>query len=62
MLAYPSVWLVDQDAKPLLHMPAGTGTFQTVPEQLEILPLEQWVEPALQVHAQDRGHAGIGGG
>ncbi len=41
MLVYPSVWLFDQDAKPLMQMPAGTGTFQTVPEQLEILRLEQ---------------------
>jgi hypothetical protein len=24
-----------------MQMPAGTGTFQTVPEQLEILRLEQ---------------------
>ena len=35
------VWLLDQDAKPMMQMPAGTGTFQTVPEQLEILRLEQ---------------------
>jgi thioredoxin-related protein len=41
MLVYPSVWLFDKDAKPLMQMPAGTGTFQTVPEQLEILRLEQ---------------------
>lgn len=41
MLVYPSVWLLDRDAKPLMQMPAGTGTFQTVPEQLEILRLEQ---------------------
>jgi len=41
MLVYPSVWLLDQDAKPLMQMPAGNGTFQTVPEQLEILRLEQ---------------------
>jgi thiol-disulfide isomerase/thioredoxin len=41
MLVYPSVWLFGQDAKPLMQMPAGTGTFQTVPEQLEILRLEQ---------------------
>jgi hypothetical protein len=40
-LVYPSVWLLDQDAKPLMQMPAGTGTFQTVPEQLEILRLVQ---------------------
>ena len=25
----------------LMQMPAGTGTFETVPEQLEILRLEQ---------------------
>ena len=41
MLVYPSVWLLDADAKPLMQMPAGTGTFQTVDEQLEILRLEQ---------------------
>jgi len=41
MLVYPSVWLLDGDLKPLMQMPAGTGTFQTVPEQLEILRLEQ---------------------
>jgi len=41
MLVYPSVWLLDADAKPLMQMPAGTGTFQTVPEQIEVLRLEQ---------------------
>ena len=41
MLVYPSVWLLDSELKPLMQMPAGTGTFQTVPEQLEILRLEQ---------------------
>jgi thiol-disulfide isomerase/thioredoxin len=41
MLVYPSVWLLDADARPLMQMPAGTGTFQTVAEQLEILRLEQ---------------------
>jgi thioredoxin-related protein len=40
-LVYPSVWLLDDKAKPLMQMPAGTGTFETVPEQLEILRLEQ---------------------
>ena len=40
-LVYPSVWLLDGDARPLMQMPAGTGTFETVPEQLEILRLEQ---------------------
>lgn len=40
-LVYPSVWLFDADARPLMQMPAGTGTFETVPEQLEILRLEQ---------------------
>lgn len=39
-LVYPSVWLLDGDARPLMQMPAGTGTFETVPEQLEILRLE----------------------
>ncbi len=40
-LVYPSVWLLDGKAKPLMQMPAGTGTFETVSEQLEILRLEQ---------------------
>lgn len=39
-LVYPSVWLLDAATKPLMQMPAGTGTFETVPEQLEILRLE----------------------
>ena len=41
LLVYPSVWLLDTEAKPLMQMPAGTGTFQTVPEQIEVLRLEQ---------------------
>ena len=41
LLVYPSVWLLDANARPLMQMPAGTGTFQTVDEQLEILRLEQ---------------------
>ncbi len=40
-LVYPSVWLLDAQGRPLMQMPAGTGTFETVPEQLEILRLEQ---------------------
>jgi hypothetical protein len=40
-LVYPSVWLLDGAARPLMPMPAGTGTFETVAEQLEILRLEQ---------------------
>ena len=40
-LVYPSVWLLGGDGKTLMQMPAGTGTFETVPEQLEILRLEQ---------------------
>lgn len=40
LLVYPSVWLLDASTgKPLMQMPAGTGTFQTVPEQIEILDL-----------------------
>jgi thioredoxin-related protein len=39
-LVYPSVWLLDGQGKTLMQMPAGTGTFETVPEQLEILRLE----------------------
>jgi len=41
MLVYPSVWLFDPQLKPLMQMPAGTGTFETVDEQLEILHLVQ---------------------
>ena len=41
MLVYPSVWLFDPQSKPLMQMPAGTGTFETVEEQLEILNLVQ---------------------
>ena len=41
LLVYPSVWLLDALGKPLMQMPAGTGTFETVAEQLEILRLEQ---------------------
>jgi len=41
LLVYPSVWLFSPELKPLMQMPAGTGTFQTVPEQLEILQLVQ---------------------
>ena len=41
LLVYPSVWLLDAQGKPLMQMPAGAGTFETVPEQLEILRLEQ---------------------
>jgi hypothetical protein len=40
-LVYPSVWLFDARARPLMQMPAGTGTFETVEEQLEILRLQQ---------------------
>jgi hypothetical protein len=41
LLVYPSVWLFGTDMKPLMQMPAGNGTFQTVPEQIEILRLQQ---------------------
>lgn len=40
-LVYPSVWLLDALLRPLMQMPAGTGTFETVEEQLEILRLQQ---------------------
>ena len=40
-LVYPSVWLLDHQAKPLMQMPAGTGTFETVDEQIEVLQLQQ---------------------
>lgn len=41
LLVYPSVWLLGADGKPLMQMPAGTGTFQTVAEQIEVLQLVQ---------------------
>jgi hypothetical protein len=40
-LIYPNIWLLDADLKPLLQMPSGAGTFETVPEQIEILQLVQ---------------------
>lgn len=40
-LIYPNVWLFDADLKPLMQMPSGAGTFQTVPDQIEILQLVQ---------------------
>lgn len=39
LLVYPNVWLLDADARPLMQMPSGAGTFQSVPEQIEILRL-----------------------
>ncbi len=39
LLVYPSVWLLHAGGRPLMQMPAGTGTFETVDEQLEILRL-----------------------
>lgn len=40
LLVYPSVWLLEAaTGKPLMQMPAGAGTFQTVAEQIEILDL-----------------------
>lgn len=39
-LLYPNVWLLDATPKPLMQMPSGTGTFETVPEQLDVLRLE----------------------
>jgi hypothetical protein len=41
LLVYPNVWLFDARLKPLMQMPTGTGTFQTVTEQVEILQLVQ---------------------
>lgn len=41
LLVYPCVWVLSADARPLMQMPAGAGTFETVPEQLEILRLEE---------------------
>ncbi|WP_236676795.1 thioredoxin family protein [Aquariibacter lacus] len=40
-LVYPSVWLLDAQGQPLMQMPAGAGTFETVPEQIEVLQLVQ---------------------
>jgi hypothetical protein len=39
-LVYPNVWLLDQQGHPLMQMPAGAGTFETVAEQLDILRLK----------------------
>ena len=41
MLVYPNVWVLDATPRPLMQMPSGTGTFETVPEQIEILQLVQ---------------------
>ena len=40
-LIYPNIWLLDTDLKPLMQMPSGAGTFETVPEQIEVLQLVQ---------------------
>ena len=40
-LVYPNIWLLDAELKPLLQMPSGAGTFETVPEQIEVLQLVQ---------------------
>lgn len=39
-LVYPCVWLLDRKARPLMQMPNGAGTFETVAEQLDILRLK----------------------
>lgn len=39
VLTYPNIWLLNADGMPLMQMPTGAGTFETVPEQLEILRL-----------------------
>lgn len=41
LLVYPNVWLFDAALKPLMQMPSGAGTFETVPEQIEVLQLVQ---------------------
>lgn len=41
LLVYPTVWLFDASLKPLMQMPSGAGTFQTVHEQIEVLELVQ---------------------
>lgn len=38
-LIYPNVWLLSPEAKPLMQMPSGAGTFETVDDQIEILNL-----------------------
>lgn len=40
VLAYPTIWLLDQQARPLMQMPGGSGTFETVAEQIDILRLK----------------------
>lgn len=41
LLVYPNVWLFDAALKPLMQMPSGAGTFETVAEQIEVLQLVQ---------------------
>jgi hypothetical protein len=41
LLVYPNVWLLDAALKPLMQMPSGAGTFETVAEQIEVLQLVQ---------------------
>ena len=41
VLVYPNVWVLDARPRALMQMPAGAGPCQTVPEQLEILRLQQ---------------------
>ncbi|HSV68867.1 MAG TPA: thioredoxin family protein [Methylibium sp.] len=40
-LVYPNIWILDADGKPLMQMPSGAGTFETVAEQIEVLQLVQ---------------------
>jgi thioredoxin-related protein len=41
LLVYPNIWLFDAALKPLMQMPSGAGTFETVAEQIEVLHLVQ---------------------
>jgi thioredoxin-related protein len=41
LLVYPNIWLFDAALKPLMQMPSGAGTFETVAEQIEVLQLVQ---------------------
>lgn len=41
LLVYPNIWILDAEGRPLMQMPTGAGTFETVPEQIEVLQLLQ---------------------
>jgi len=36
-MVYPVIWLLNPQLQPLIQLPYGTGTFETVAEQLEVI-------------------------